>query len=89
MDIKISKQIDGHILTLTTDFENLICDNIDMVCEILKDRKTILEELVSVVSKNNAIEEIIQILRNSIGIDKAVSSISAKFNIGTQTANYF
>ena len=88
MEVKICKQNDGHILTMATDFEKIICDNIDLVCEILKDRKTILEELVSVLSNNNAIEEIIQIVKNSIGIDKAASSISAKFNIGTKTANY-
>ena len=88
MEVKISKQNDGHLLTMLTDFEKLVCDNIGLVCDILKDRKTILEELVSVLSNNNAIEEIIQIVRNSIGIDKAASSISAKFNIGTKTANY-
>ena len=88
MEVKISKQNDGHLLTMATDFEKLVCDNIGLVCDILKDRKTILEELVSVVSKDNAIEEIIQIVKDSIGIDKAASSISAKFNIGTKTANY-
>jgi DNA gyrase/topoisomerase IV subunit A len=88
MDVKISKQNDGHLLTMATDFEKLVCDNIGLVCNILKDRKTILEELVSVVSKDNAIEEIIQIVKDSIGIAKAASSISAKFNIGTKTTNY-
>lgn len=83
MEVKICKQNDGHLLTMVTDFEKLVCDNIGLVCDVLKDRKTIL-----VVSKDNAIEEIIQIVKDSIGIDKAASSISAKFNIGTKTANY-
>jgi Type IIA topoisomerase (DNA gyrase/topo II, topoisomerase IV), A subunit len=88
MEVKVKKQNGGHVFTMTTNFEKIIFDNIEMVFDILKEKKAILDELVSVLSKDKAIEDIVRIARESVGVEKAANSLSAKFGIGTQTANY-
>lgn len=88
METKVKQYKDGHVLTMTTDFERIIYDNIDVVCDVIKARKVLLEELVSVLLKNKAIDDIVRIARESVGVEKAANSLSAKFGIGAKTANY-
>ena len=88
METKVKQYKDGHVLTMTTDFERIICDNIDVVCDVIKARKVFFDELVSVLSKDKAIEDIVRIARESVGVEKAANSLSAKFGIGTKTANF-
>ena len=88
MEAKVKQRKDGFVLTMTSDFERIICDNIDVVCDVIKARKVLLDELVSVLYKDKAIEDILRIARESVGVEKAANSLSAKFGIGTKTANY-
>lgn len=89
MNIRLAQQQDGALLSIETDFDKLIANNFEEICQALAKYLRILMELEKLQRSNDSIkvDELIAVVRRS-DEKNAQSSLVNEFNISPDTANY-
>ena len=89
MNIRIAQQQDGALLSIETDFDKLIANNFEEICQALAKYLRILMELEKLQRSSDSIkvDELIAVVRRS-NEKNAQSSLVKEFNISPDTANY-
>ena len=88
MNIRLAQQQDGALLSIETDFDKLIANNFEEICQALAKYLRILMELEKLQRSNDSIivDELIAVVRRS-DEKNAQSSLVKEFNISPDTAN--
>ena len=89
MNIRLAQQQDGALLSIETDFDKLIANNFEEICQALAKYLRILMELEKLQRSNDSIkvDELIAVVRRS-DEKNAQSTLVKEFNISPDTANY-
>ena len=76
-------------LSFETDFNDVLDDNFDAICDALANKGKVLKELVTLFEKEgDSLDTIIQIMTNSRGENAALHSLSEKLEMSQVTAHY-
>ena len=89
MNRRLAQQQDGALLSIETDFDKLIANNFEEICQALAKYLRILMELEKLQRSNDSIkvDELIAVVRRS-DEKNAQSTLVKEFNISPDTANY-
>lgn len=89
MKAKITNNGGKSILTLNVDFNQILNDNFNTVCEAIANKGIFLKEMCALFNKkSNPVEEIIPLLRNVDNRIDAEKSLCEKFGISEITAHH-
>ena len=89
MNIGIVTKNEVSILSLKTDFNEVLDENFTAVCEAIANKGKVLKELVGLFEKeSNCIEKLLSIVRSANGDEKAAQLLSEKLHISCNSAQY-
>lgn len=87
--MKVLTKNGKSVLSLKTDFNEVLDENFAAICEAIANKGMVLKELLNLFEKEDkCLETIIQIMTNSVGDNAAMHSLSEKLGVNQVTAQY-